>query len=87
MSYQVRIARQAAEYLRRLDRTTQARITRRLDQIAADPFGPQTKQLKGAGGRRTARVGDWRIVFRVEPAERVVEVSAIGPRGGVYRGL
>ena len=87
MTYEVRLSRRAAIYVGRLGRTDQARIIRRLQQIADDPFGPHTKPLRDPEGRRTARVGGWRIIFAVKQEERVVNVSLIGPRGEVYRGL
>lgn len=31
------------------------------------------------------RVGDWRVVYRIEDARLVVLVIAVAPRGGVYR--
>lgn len=86
-AYEVRIARQAGSYLRRLDRRAQERVLRRLEQIAADPYGPHTKPLQAVAGRRAARVGGWRIVFSVNDEARVVDVSAIGPRGDVYGGV
>ncbi|HEY8490046.1 MAG TPA: type II toxin-antitoxin system RelE/ParE family toxin [Dehalococcoidia bacterium] len=87
MSYAVRIARQAERYVYRLPRPAQQRILRRLEQIAADPYGQHTKPLQGFPGRRAARVGGWRIVFTVDDEERRVDVSDIGPRGEVYRRL
>lgn len=87
MSYEVRIARQAEAALRRYDRRLQERLLRRLEQIADDPFGPHTKPLTNAAGRRSARVGDYRIIFAVDVDARVVNVSAIGPRGMIYRDL
>jgi mRNA-degrading endonuclease RelE of RelBE toxin-antitoxin system len=87
MTYSIHIARRAAAYLRRLDTRTQARVLQQLDEIAADPYGPHTKPLTGAGGQRAARVGGWRIVFSVDSAARAVNVSAIRPRGDVYRRL
>lgn len=87
MSYEVRIARHAEAYLRRLDRPTQQRMLRRLEQVAANPYGSYTKPLAGPEGRRAARVGGWRIVFSVDDQARVVGVSAIGPRGQVYRDI
>jgi mRNA interferase RelE/StbE len=87
VSFELRVDRRAAAYLRRLDPPTQRRILHRLDQIAVDPYGQQTKALADAGGRRAARVGDYRIVFAVDDAERVVNVRTIGPRGRVYRDL
>ena len=87
MSYAVRFSRRAESYLDRLDPTTCQRILRRLEEIAANPHGWRSKPLQGTAGLRTARVGDYRIVFEVNDAERVVAVGLIGPRGQVYRGI
>jgi mRNA interferase RelE/StbE len=87
MTYEVRLSRRAATYLRRLDERTRHRIVQRLDQIAGDPYGPHSKALTNVAGLRSARVGDYRIVFGVADDDRIVSVSAIGPRGAVYRDL
>ena len=87
MTYEVRLSRDAANYLQRVDRRTYERFLRRLEQIAADPYGGHTKPLGGAGQRRAARVGDWRIVFTVDRVAQVVNVSDIGPRGQIYRDI
>ncbi len=87
MSYEVRVARQAEGYFNRLDRQVHARMLRRLNQIAQDPYGPYTKSLVNAASLRSARVGDWRIIFAVDNDKQIVDVSAIGPRGGIYRRL
>lgn len=87
MSYQLDLSRSASSYLRRLDKTTQARIVERLEEIAQDPYGPYTKPLSGGSGKRASRVGGYRIVFSVNEEAKIVEVSDIGSRGQVYRGL
>ena len=87
MSYAVELSRDAARYLRRLGRSDQERMARRIEQIAADPYGAHTKPLTNPAGRRAARVGDYRIVFAVDDEARVVAISDIGPRGQVYRRL
>jgi mRNA interferase RelE/StbE len=85
--YEVRLSRIAERYLRRLSRPDQSRIIRRLEQIASDPSGPASRPLTNAAGFRSARVGDWRIVLRIDDEARVIEVADIGPRGQVYRRL
>jgi len=87
MTYEVRLSRKAEAYLRRLDATSRQRIIHRLQQIAIEPLGPHTKPLKDQLGRRSARVGGWRIIFAVNEQEQTVNVSAIGPSGDIYRGL
>ncbi|MGH2561027.1 MAG: type II toxin-antitoxin system RelE family toxin [Thermomicrobiales bacterium] len=86
MRYEVVLAGPAEAYLHRLDSRMRQRIFVRLEQIANDPFAPRlTTALTSPEGRRSARVGDYRIVFRVDSEAVVVNVSAIGPRGRVYR--
>ena len=60
-------------------------MLQRPEQIAADPYGPCTKPLTNAANLRAARVAGWRIVFSVDEDAHVVNVSAIGPRGEIYR--
>jgi mRNA interferase RelE/StbE len=87
MTFEVRLSRNAENYLRRLGRADQARIVRRLEQIAADPAGPSSKPLRNAGEYRSARVGDWRIILTIDEAAQTIDVADIGPRGQVYRRL
>jgi mRNA-degrading endonuclease RelE of RelBE toxin-antitoxin system len=35
-------------------------------------------------GARYARVGDWRIIFRVNEAEGILDIVAIRPRSRAY---
>jgi mRNA-degrading endonuclease RelE of RelBE toxin-antitoxin system len=86
LSYTVRLARSANAYLRRLPPPLQARISQRIDQIAEDPFSV-SKPLRATEGARSARVGDYRIIFDVDIATQTVFVTDIGPRGQIYRGL
>jgi len=87
VSYEVRIAKQARAYYLRLDVRTRGRVLDRLRQISEDPYGSHSKLLANAGGRRTSRVGDYRIVFAIDNEQTVVNVSIIAPRGRAYRDL
>ena len=86
MPYEVRLHRSASAYLSRLDRRTQERMRDRLRMLASDPFDARySKPLAGDPGRRSARIGGWRIIFTTEAESEIVLVSRIGPRGQVYR--
>ncbi len=88
MSFEFQLSRQAASYYRRLDGRTKSRIRERLKEFRRDPYDPHhTRPLTNAAGRRSARVGGWRIVSSVDDAKRMVNISDIGPRGEIYRGL
>lgn len=63
---------------------TRDRLRQKFKELQADPFEPQhSKPLKGRNDQRSARVGDLRILFRVEGPD--VIVAAIGPRGEIYK--
>ena len=87
MNYRVELSRAAQAYLRRIDTPSQLRIGRRVEQIAAEPRGVHSKPLAGPGSYHAARVGPWRIIFRIDDEEQIVLVTDIGPRGQIYRGL
>lgn len=86
MNYKVELTREAASYLRRLDKPTQIRIRRRLHELAENPLD-HSKPLTAVSGARSSRVGDYRILFEVYEGRLVVLIFAIGPRGQVYRRL
>lgn len=87
MTYTVRIANKAAKYVGRLDRPTRDRIEVRLGELEKDPYSHRTKPLINAAGKRSSRVGDYRIIYTIDEALHVVEVSQVLPRGRAYREL
>lgn len=84
MTYEIQLARNANNYLEKLDAKTQERFAVLFEQLAESPL-QHSKQLSGLGGRRSARVGGWRIIFQVDSTKRVIFVSDVGPRGQIYR--
>jgi mRNA-degrading endonuclease RelE of RelBE toxin-antitoxin system len=82
--YNVSLSRTAEKYLERCDAPTRERLRRKLEALKADPFEPQnSKSLKGRNDQRSARVGGFRILFRVNDLDIIV--AEIGPRGEIYK--
>ena len=72
--------------LDRLNRDTQKRILKRLEEIAEVPYDPRlSNRLTNQGGLRKSRVGGWRIIFSVDEEHHVVSVVTIERRGQVYQ--
>jgi mRNA-degrading endonuclease RelE of RelBE toxin-antitoxin system len=78
----VLLLRDAERYLSRLPADGRTRIVDALDAIARDPL--RGKPLHGEA-RRSLRVGGWRILYRVDEGAHRCVVTAIGPRGDVYK--
>jgi mRNA interferase RelE/StbE len=74
----------AARAYRRLHGQLRDRITAAIDALTLDPRPPGAVKLAGRDDFRV-RVGDYRIVYAVDDAERIVLVARIAHRREVYR--
>uniref|UniRef100_A0A7V6A4G9 Type II toxin-antitoxin system RelE/ParE family toxin n=1 Tax=Desulfobacca acetoxidans TaxID=60893 RepID=A0A7V6A4G9_9BACT len=86
MSYRVEIFREAEKTLETLDKVMDQRIRKKLRELAQAPLDPRlSKQMETAKDRRYSRVGDWRIIYRVNEASGTLDIIAIRPRSRAYR--
>lgn len=82
--YSVLLSKKAAKYFDRCDTPTRDRLQEKLEKLALDPFDRRhSKPLKGRKNQRSARVGGFRILFRLEGVNLIV--AEIGPRGDIYK--
>jgi mRNA interferase RelE/StbE len=70
--------------LQRIDRVTGKRIVAKVEQLAERPesLANNVRALKGPGGLKRLRVGDWRVIFTETLV--IVAVQRIAPRGSAY---
>lgn len=82
----VTVEKPARRALEAMDAKTQRRILDRLAELARDPKAANNnvKKLQGMEGYRL-RVGEWRVVYRLEHQAMIVAVIRIGDRKDVYR--
>jgi mRNA interferase RelE/StbE len=86
VKYEIRLSHRAGRDLDRLDKPTQNRIIRRLEQLSDDPYDPRiSASLSGVGELRKSRVGAWRIIYEVVEETKIVYVVMIERRGQVYK--
>jgi mRNA interferase RelE/StbE len=78
-------AASAAREFRALDRQTQRRISTKVSELADDPFPVGVRKFQGEEHHWRIRVGDYRIIFRVEKRRVVIVTTRIGHRREVYR--
>ncbi len=85
MNYDLRIGRQAKKEIKVLDKSTIKRLGERFQQLSINPFDPRiSKAVRMFPGRRTSRVGDWRIIYEVNEPEKVIDVVSIRARREAY---
>jgi mRNA interferase RelE/StbE len=85
--WKVEIAAPAQKSLRNLGKVEADRITQAMLEIAAlgDPRLRGHILVGGLAGLWRYRVGDWRVVCRIEDERLVVLVVTIGHRREIYR--
>jgi len=82
--HEVRLHPEAVRAYRRLQGPMRERVAEAIDALGAEPRSRGAVKLAGRNDFRI-RVGDYRIVYAVDDAERVVLVARIAHRREVYR--
>lgn len=85
--YRVDVGRPAQKSLKRIrkgDREAFGRLWEHIRSLASDPRPHGCEKLEGSA-RLRIRVGDYRILYRVEDQQATVTVSAVGHRREIYR--
>jgi len=75
----------AEKQLEHLPVAMQRRTAAKLAQIEANPRSPGAVKLADSKATYRVRVGDYRIVYEVDDARRIVFVTIIAHRREVYR--
>ena len=83
-TWQVIVLREPEKLLARLPRDVRRRLSKAIDDLETSPHPPSSERLTGYDLYRL-RVGDWRIIYRVNEAAATLDILAIRPRSGAYR--
>ena len=85
MRYTAEFTTSALREFRALDRQVQRRIASKINKLCEDPFPAGIKKLHGQPDHFRIRLGDYRIIYRVEAHRLVIVIVQIGHRREVYR--
>ena len=78
-------SKDAVKAMRKLPANTRALITRKLQELAQDPYAMRkVKKLTDRPGYRL-RIGNWRVLYSLEEKPNKVIVIHVDPRGGAYK--
>jgi len=84
--YTIAYTKEAAKSLQRMPSNMAQLIREKLETIAADPYAnhPNAKKLQGREGYRL-RVGDWRVIYKIQNDQLIIVVLKIAARGEIYK--
>ena len=83
--YRVEMSREASKTLQRMPRNTALLIRAKIGALADNPHARNNnvKKLAARPGYRL-RVGEWRVIYDLRDALRILAVERIAPRGSAY---
>ncbi len=84
MRYKIEIDNHVLSYLKKLDKKDKEKIIDKLAFLSENPKAGKPLRYVLHGYRR-ARVGKYRIIYRIKEKEKIVFIVAIGHRKTVYR--
>jgi mRNA interferase RelE/StbE len=65
----------------------QERLLRTIYALASDPRPHGSAKLQGHQDLYRIRVGDYRVIYRIDDAQQLVEITIVANRRDVYRDL
>ena len=83
-SYRVVLTSSAEKEIKKLSSQLIGRIISRVERLATIPRPPGCKKLKGGDHEWRIRVGDYRVVYTIDDAKLLMEVTRIRHRSEVY---
>ena len=84
MTYRIAWLKRAARDVEALEAEMSSRVRSAVDELATDPRLHGSKKLRGPTGAYRIRVGDWRVIYEIDDAAKLVTISRVGHRSEVY---
>lgn len=83
MNYRIEFTNTARQGIVHLPPEIKRQMKEGFRLLSADPYAgePLKRELEG---KRKFRMGRYRIVYEIEPAQKVILISAVGPRSKIY---
>ncbi|HEX8816011.1 MAG TPA: type II toxin-antitoxin system RelE/ParE family toxin [Terriglobales bacterium] len=85
MRYRLEFTTSALREMRALDRQFQRRIADKINALCDEPLPPGSKKLQGQPDHFRIRVGDYRVIYRLDGSRVVVVIVRVGHRREAYR--
>jgi len=82
--YSIEIKQSAARELDALEDSVFTRIDRKIVALSENPRAAGCKKLKGHRDMWRIRVGDWRVIYIIEEAAKLVSITRVAHRREVY---
>lgn len=84
-SFKILFSRSAEKDLRHVETSRIRSIMEQIEALGENPRPTGTRKLVGSHASYRIRIGDYRVVYTIDDAIRIVEIRRIRHRKDVYR--
>ena len=84
VAYRIEVTPRARKDLKALPRRERPRVAEQIDALKSDPRPKGCRKLKGREDFYRIRVGDYRVVYRIEDEILLILIVRIGDRKEIY---
>ena len=85
--FSISFARSARKDLEHLPDSVVDRILDKIETLSVEPRPSGCTKLQGSNSLWRIRVGDYRVVYRIDESNQTIDISLIRHRRDVYRDL
>jgi len=82
--YAIEVKPSAHKELEKLSDPIIGRLMAKLEGLAADPRPSGCKKLRGYKDLWRIRIGDYRVVYIIDDAQKIVRITRVAHRSDVY---
>jgi len=82
--YEIEFARSASKELESLESTVVKRIVPKIKKLASEPRPPGCRKIAGSENSWRIRIGDYRVIYRIEDQVLLIQVLAVRHRSKAY---
>ncbi|MFM9969635.1 MAG: type II toxin-antitoxin system RelE family toxin [Burkholderiales bacterium] len=79
------MARSARKEIEALDPPVAERILKHIESLIDEPRPSGVTKLEGSKDQWRIRIGDWRVVYRIDDKEKLVDISVVRNRRELYK--
>jgi mRNA interferase RelE/StbE len=83
--YKILISKSALKELKDIPKIFRGNIISKINDLAIEPRPNGVRKLEGFKNSYRVRIGNYRVVYKIEDSELIIEVVKISDRKDVYR--
>jgi len=83
--FKIDLKRSFEQDIKKIDKQFIAKIVEIVESLSSNPFPPQSKKLKGSVSSYRLRIGDYRVIYKIETTTKLVEVFYVRHRKDIYK--